>query len=93
MTDLIVIRMLTLLQKANFIYMFGFFQSAIDLVVSPKAARTDNQHAEVKIPLKRRTKNHLISMYFGVLAVGADVAAFRVSRSNKVKKSRWHLKR
>lgn len=28
----------------------------------------------IKIPLKRRTRNHLNSMYFGVLAVGADVA-------------------
>ncbi len=30
---------------------------------------------KVKIKLKRRTKNHLNSMYFGALAVGADVAA------------------
>ncbi|GGI83900.1 hypothetical protein GCM10007966_10620 [Legionella impletisoli] len=28
----------------------------------------------VKLPLKRRTKNHLHSMYFGALAVGADIA-------------------
>lgn len=28
----------------------------------------------VKIKLKRRTKNHLNSMYFGALAIGADVA-------------------
>jgi len=28
---------------------------------------------EIKIKLNRRTKNHLNSMYFGVLAVGADV--------------------
>ena len=25
------------------------------------------------MPLRRRTKNHLGSMYFGVLAVGADI--------------------
>lgn len=29
---------------------------------------------KVSIKLKRRTKNHLNSMYFGALAVGADVA-------------------
>jgi hypothetical protein len=29
----------------------------------------------VSISLRRRTKNHLNSMYFGALAVGADVAA------------------
>lgn len=28
----------------------------------------------VKIPFRRRTKNHLGSMYFGALCVGADVA-------------------
>lgn len=30
--------------------------------------------AKVKIRLKRRTKNHLNSMYFGALAIGADIA-------------------
>lgn len=29
----------------------------------------------VRIPLRRRTKNHLDSMYFGVLCAGADCAA------------------
>ena len=29
----------------------------------------------VRIKLRRRTKNHLKSMYFGALAVGADVTA------------------
>lgn len=28
----------------------------------------------LKIPLTRRTKNHLNSMYFGALAIGAEVA-------------------
>lgn len=30
--------------------------------------------AKVSVKLKRKTKNHLNSMYFGALAVGADVA-------------------
>jgi acyl-coenzyme A thioesterase PaaI-like protein len=29
----------------------------------------------VRIPLRRRTRNHLGSMYFGALSVGADCAA------------------
>ncbi len=29
---------------------------------------------KAKVKLKRRTKNHLNSMYFGALAIGADVA-------------------
>ncbi|GAM75988.1 hypothetical protein JCM19241_286 [Vibrio ishigakensis] len=34
----------------------------------------DEARVEVKIPLRRRTKNHLNSMYMGALVVGADVA-------------------
>ncbi len=50
------------------------FRSASDLAVSPKIIAIDSKHVEVRIPLRRRTKNHLNSMYFGALAVGADVA-------------------
>jgi len=35
----------------------------------------DDDRIDVRIPLARRTKNHLGSMYFGVLAAGADTAA------------------
>jgi hypothetical protein len=42
---------------------------------------------EVKIKLNRRTKNHLNSMYFGVLSVGADVTggflAMKLIRNNQ----------
>ncbi|MGE0562725.1 MAG: PaaI family thioesterase [Flavobacteriales bacterium] len=34
----------------------------------------NDTNVKVVIKLKRRTKNHLNSMYFGALAVGADVA-------------------
>lgn len=40
----------------------------------PKLVTMNEEKVEVKIKLKRRTKNHLKSMYFGALAVGADVA-------------------
>jgi hypothetical protein len=40
----------------------------------PKILSIDDKHVTMKIPLGRRTKNHLNSMYFGALAVGADVA-------------------
>ena len=36
--------------------------------------KLDDEMCIVKIPLNRRTKNHLNSMYFGVLATGADLA-------------------
>ncbi|MDK9735770.1 DUF4442 domain-containing protein [Vibrio sp. D404a] len=67
--------MLSPLQKANFyLNMFGFFKVPLIWLCRPKLLALDDTHVEVKIPLRRRTKNHLNSMYFGVLAVGADVA-------------------
>ncbi|WP_100752345.1 DUF4442 domain-containing protein [Vibrio salilacus] len=67
--------MLSPLTKANlYLNMFGFFKVPFIWLARPKLLQLDSNRVEVKIPLKRRTKNHLNSMYFGVLAVGADVA-------------------
>lgn len=43
--------------------------------VRPKLESIDPETAVLSIRLRRRTRNHLKSMYFGALAVGADVAA------------------
>ena len=43
--------------------------------VRPKLISVNMEEIVVSISLRRRTKNHLNSMYFGALAVGADVAA------------------
>lgn len=43
--------------------------------VKPRLIRITNHDVLVRIKLRRRTKNHLKSMYFGALAVGADVTA------------------
>ncbi len=42
---------------------------------NPKIIHLDEKEIRVKIKLRRRTKNHLNSMYFGALAIGADVVA------------------
>lgn len=39
-----------------------------------KLISIDDDTTKVKIKLIRRTRNHLNSMYFGALAIGADVA-------------------
>jgi acyl-coenzyme A thioesterase PaaI-like protein len=41
----------------------------------PRVLVLDEKTVKIKIKLNRRTKNHLRSMYFGALAVGADTAA------------------
>ena len=54
---------------------FGFFKIPLLGSVNPSVIELTNTRAVVKIPLRRRTKNHLRSMYFGALAIGADCAA------------------
>jgi acyl-coenzyme A thioesterase PaaI-like protein len=56
------------------LWTFGFFKIPLIYWLRPKIIELTEQRAEIKIALKRRTKNHLKSMYFGVLCVGADVA-------------------
>ncbi|WPK54111.1 PaaI family thioesterase [Vibrio fluvialis] len=67
--------MLSALTKANFyLNYFGLMKVPLIWYCRPKLITLNDQSVVVRIPLKRRNKNHLNSMYFGVLAVGADVA-------------------
>ncbi len=56
------------------ISLFGFFQVPMIFWIGPKVIRLDDEECRVEIKLNRRTKNHLNSMYFGVLSAGADIA-------------------
>ena len=56
-----------------FIRLFGFTKVAMIYYCRPRVVHVDNQSLEIKIPLNRRTKNHINSMYFGALSVGADI--------------------
>ncbi len=57
------------------LFLLGFAKIPIIGFVKPKLITLNDDEATVKIRLRRRSKNHLKSMYFGALAVGADVAA------------------
>ncbi len=57
------------------LFLLGFVKIPIIGFVKPKLILLNDEKAAVKIRLRRRSKNHLKSMYFGALAVGADVAA------------------
>lgn len=54
--------------------LLGWFKIPLIAFVRPKLVLVNDEEVQVKIKLRRRTKNHLNSMYFGALAVGADVA-------------------
>jgi acyl-coenzyme A thioesterase PaaI-like protein len=43
--------------------------------VRPRVVDLTDERCEIVLPLSRRTRNHLRSMYFGALCTGADAAA------------------
>lgn len=52
--------------------LFAALKIPLLLLVNPKVLQTDDDVCEIKVPLNYITKNHLGSMYFGALAIGAD---------------------
>ncbi len=62
-------------QMKFLVFLMGKLKIPMIGYVKPKLLELDDNSVKLKIKLRRRTKNHLNSMYFGVLAVGADLAA------------------
>lgn len=56
------------------IRLFGLKKVPLIWYVRPSVEEISDERITIKIPFRRRNKNHLNSMYFGVLSVGADVA-------------------
>jgi len=54
--------------------LLAFLKIPLMLFCRPKVLNINDDTVTVLIPFKRRTKNHVGSMYFGALAVGADLA-------------------
>jgi acyl-coenzyme A thioesterase PaaI-like protein len=57
-----------------FLWYFGHVQVPLIGHLKPKLIELNSQTAVVRLPLNRRSRNHVHSMYFGALAVGADLA-------------------
>lgn len=62
------------LKQTLFLRAFGFLKVPLISYVRPSVVSLTDEEAVVKIPLGYRTRNHLKSMYFGTLAIGADCA-------------------
>lgn len=67
---------------------YGLFKIPLLAFVAPKIKTFDGKKCVVSIPLGYRTKNHVGSMYFGALAVGAELsiaaaAVFAISEKKK----------
>lgn len=53
---------------------FGLLKIPVLFFLSPTVLELNDYRCEIKIPLNRRSRNHLGSMYFASLAAGADCA-------------------
>jgi acyl-coenzyme A thioesterase PaaI-like protein len=62
------------IRETAILRLFGFAKIPLLFLTRPTVVEVSDARAEVRIPLSRMTKNHLGSMYFGVLAIGADCA-------------------
>ncbi len=56
------------------IWLLGFFKIRLLFFVRPQLVKLNEEELEVIVKFRKRNKNHLNSMYFGALAVGADLA-------------------
>ena len=71
----------------------GLWKIPLLFMTSPKVVELSDKRAVIKIPLNRMTKNHLGSMYFGALAIGADavVGMLAVYWIRKARAKKVHL--
>jgi acyl-coenzyme A thioesterase PaaI-like protein len=54
--------------------LFGWLKIPLLASVHPAVVELSETRCVVRVPLRRWTRNHLGSMYFGALAIGADCA-------------------
>ncbi len=54
--------------------LFGWLKIPLLASVRPSVVELSDTRCVIRVPLRRWTRNHLGSMYFGALAIGADCA-------------------
>lgn len=62
------------LKLTFFVNLYGLLKIPLVLFVNPRVVLMSAQKFIIKIPLNFRTKNHLNSMYFGAMGVGAELS-------------------
>jgi len=62
------------LRENILIRIFAFTKIKMLHFIAPHVVELTDERSVVRIKLNRRTRNHLNSMYFGVMAAGADMA-------------------
>lgn len=56
------------------LWALGFFKIPLIFFCRPKIHEISDEKCVVRIPCKRKVKNHVNSMYIGALTIGADLA-------------------
>ena len=57
------------------LFLLGLLKIPMIGFCRPKITEWSPEKVQIRIPLRRRTRNHFRSMYFGALMVGADLTA------------------
>lgn len=65
---------LTRLKQTYGMRLFGWLKIPLLASVRPSVVELSETRCVIRVPLRRFTRNHLGSMYFGALAIGADCA-------------------
>lgn len=76
------------LKLTAFVNFYGLVKIPLVLFVNPRVVEVGEKRFVIKIPLNYRTKNHLNSMYFGAMGIGAELsiaaaAVVAISESKK----------
>ncbi len=81
------------IKETIFLRAFAFYKIPLLFFVNPSVVKMTEEEVVIAIPFHRRNKNHLGSMYFGTLCIGADAAGgFIAARAlQKVKNGKGSL--
>lgn len=63
-----------LLKETLFLKVFSFAKIPLLFAAGPRIVSLDDDSCVIALPFKRGNRNHLGSMYFGALCIGADAA-------------------
>lgn len=66
--------MKTLWNETLRLWAFAFLRIPMVAYIRPRVVELDDTKSTIHIPFIRRTKNHVRSMYFGALSIGAELA-------------------
>lgn len=61
------------LKMTAFLRMYTFTKIPLIWWIRPSVVEVSQDRSILKVPLSRKTRNHLHSMYFGAMAIGAEV--------------------